>query len=331
MAAAVLLAVALLPGSSGTTGPESARAACASPGPAAPCGAALRDVAGAFRIQGAGDVLYRRGSWSVTAFSVTANPAGRPNEITLPAAQQPFTAQRFGTEELWIAPDGSGRTVHTDPGPATLPTSADRAAWQAAGRPDLETLIPKTQTERPLSSDFPAGTANELLLGANGLNQSLAQQGDPLADLPRTAPALATWRQRKAWERRIRPSDGCAASLTGCTDGQRRLVLDTVISDIETLLGYPGTSPALRATLITVLTHQDGARSLGIIRDPEQRQVAAVQLGDGRHDGDGANVVAFDPATGELRGIGATSGTEIRWQRLSAVVSARVEHVGERP
>lgn len=331
LAAAGLLMIALLPGSDGPAGPESARAACAPPGPAARCGEALRDVARAFQTPGTGDVLYRRGSWSVTTFTVTANPAGRPNEITLAAARQPFTAQRTGTEEQWIAPDGSGRTAHTDPGSATLPTAADRAAWEAAGRPDLEAVIPKPRTERPLVSDFPVGTANELLLGANGLNRSLAQQGAPLADVPRTATALSTWLRQKAWERRIRRSDDCSASLDDCTDAQRRLVQDTVISDIETLLGYPDTPPELRASLVAVLTDQDGARSLGIIRDPEQREVAAVQLGNGRHDGDGANVIAFDPATGELRGIATDSGTAIRWQRLNEIVSAHVTTVGDRP
>lgn len=331
LAAAGLLLVALLPGSDGPAGPESARAACAPPGPAARCGEALRDVAGAFRTPGTGDVLYRRGSSSVATFTVTANPTGRPNGITLAAARQPFTAQRRGTEEQWIAPDGSGRTAHTDPGPATLPIAADRDAWEAAGRPDLETLIPKPRTERPLVSDFPAGTANELLLGANGLNQSLTQQGDPLKDVPRTATALSTWLQQKARERRIQPSDGCFASLDDCTDAQRRLVLDTVVSDIETLLGYPGTPSKLRASLIAVLTNQDGARSLGIIRDPERREVAAIHLGAGRRDGDGANVIAFDPSTGELRGIATDSGTEIRWQRLTDIASAHVTNVGDRP
>lgn len=331
MAVTGLLVVALLPGSSGTTGPASARAACVTPGPATRCGSALREAAAAFQIPGAGEVLYRRGSFSVTAFTVTADPSGGPNELSLPAARRPFTVERRGIEEQWFAPDGSGRSAHTDPGPATLPTAADRTAWQAAGRPDLENLVPKPKTERPLASDFPADTANELLLGANGLSESLATQGDPLAALPQTATALATWLQQKAWERRIRPAGGCASSLLGCTNGQRRLVLDTVVSDIETLLAYPVTAPELRAILITVLTRQDGARSLGIVRDPEQREVAAVQLGNERQDGDGANVVAFDPSTGELRGIATNSDTGLRWQRLSDIVSARVQQVGARP
>ena len=331
LAASGLIVVALLPGSSTPTGPASAEAACAAPGPAVRCGAALTDAARAFQTPGTGDVLYRRGSGSVTTFTVTANPAGQPNEITLPAARRPFAVQRRSTEEQWFAPDGSGRTAHTDPGPATLPTPEDRAAWQAAGRPDLEALVPKPGTERPLVSDFPAGTADDLLLGANGLDQSLAQQGPPLADVPNTAPELSAWLQQKALERRIRRGEECSASLADCTPSQRRLVLDTVVSDIETLLAYPDTPPKLRAALITVLTNQEGARSLGIIRDSEQRKVAAVRLGDGRRDGDGANVIAFDPATGELRGIAFATGTDLRWQRLSDIVSARVINVGDRP
>ena len=56
-----------------------------------------------------------------------------------------------------------------------------------------------------------------------------------------------------------------------------------------------------------------------------------MQLGDGRHDGDGANVIAFDPATGELRGIATSSNAVIRWQRLTDIVSAHVQDVGARP
>ncbi len=56
-----------------------------------------------------------------------------------------------------------------------------------------------------------------------------------------------------------------------------------------------------------------------------------MQLGSGRRDGDGANVIAFDPTTGELRGIATGSRTEIRWQRINGIVSARVTSVGDLP
>jgi hypothetical protein len=40
------------------------------------------------------------------------------------------------TREIWIGPDGSGRLRESD-GPPRFATSADRAAWVAAGKPDL--------------------------------------------------------------------------------------------------------------------------------------------------------------------------------------------------
>lgn len=41
------------------------------------------------------------------------------------------------TREIWIAPDGSGRLRESD-GPPRFATSADEAAWIAAGKPDLD-------------------------------------------------------------------------------------------------------------------------------------------------------------------------------------------------
>jgi hypothetical protein len=53
------------------------------------------------------------------------------------------------TREIWIGPDGSGRLRESD-GPPRFATSADRAAWIAAGKPDL--------TGNPSSDDtFGAG------------------------------------------------------------------------------------------------------------------------------------------------------------------------------
>ncbi len=340
-AAAGIVVLALLAGSGGVSGPPSANAACASPGPARACGVALRDVAGAWDVPGSGDVLYQRGSWAVTQFIVTATPAddasiaGVPapnNEIRLAAAKQPFAVARIATEQWWIAPDASGRMSHSPSAEITVPTSRDRAAWQAAGRPDLEQLIPSASAERPLSTDFAAGGGDERLLGANGLYDVLPHDGDPLAGIPRQPSALAAWLQERSWQRRGKSQAGCDGNGDGCSFAIRRLIDDTIISDIETLLAYPATPPALRASLVSVLTERSGTRSLGLIRDLRGRQVAAVTLGAGMHDGDGSDVIAFDPTSGELRAIGNTAdGGDVRWTRTYAIVSQRVGDVGDTP
>jgi hypothetical protein len=59
--------------------------------------------------------------------------------------------------------------------------------------------------------------------------------------------------------------------------------------------------------------------------------VAAIELGPGASDPDGAGIVAFDPDTGELRGNAMTDGHAVRWLRMYAIDAARVAAVGDRP
>lgn len=55
---------------------------------------------------------------------------------TVPDGGQAFnTVQRY-TRQQWIGPDGSGRILQ-DAGTPQFPTSADRAAWVADGKPNL--------------------------------------------------------------------------------------------------------------------------------------------------------------------------------------------------
>src|SRR5262249_12906996 len=151
-------------------------------------------------------------------------PSHDPNLTVVASAHTPFLVSRSANEELWLAPDGSGRLAHDDGGPVEPASTGDRAVWRDAGSPPLEGLIPPIQTERPLVTNIGAGAMTEQLLGANGLYDSLAHDGDPLAPLPHDAAALARWLHEHAWERRIRSSDGCAVDGTGCSPDQARLV-----------------------------------------------------------------------------------------------------------
>jgi hypothetical protein len=336
---ALVAALALLPGGSRTPQPATARAACVPSGAAAgTCARALGALAGRRSVPGAGHVLYRRGSYVVVSFTVTAAPGGTssaghpgPNVIRLPAAHRPFTVVRDASEELWLTPDGAGRFAHSDPGPARLQSAADDAAWRAAGSPDLEALVPpRGHTERPLVIDVAAGAANDTLLGASGLYDFLPHHGDPLAPIPRQPRALTAWLRQRAFKERAAHDPGCHPDGGGCTPVTRRLMADVVVGDIETLLAYPATPPRLRAALVQVLGERPGARSLGVIRDGAGREVAAISLGQGASEPDGAGVVAFDPDTGELRGIAVTDGHDVRWLRMYAIDAARVKAVGDR-
>jgi hypothetical protein len=337
LAVVLVAAVALLPGRSHAPQPATARAACAPRGVAAArCAQALGVLAAGRSLPGVGDVLYRRGSYVVTAVTITAHPRpgshfgpGR-NIVRVAAARTPFTVVSEAREELWLAPDGSGRFAHGDGGPARPQTAADAAAWRAAGSPDLAKLAPAARTERPLAFDVKADAAGDALLGAGGLYDFLPHGGDPLAPIPHAPAALTAWLRERAFKERAGKQDpGCRLDGRGCKRGTLRLMADVEVEDIESLLAYPATPPDLRATLVRVLGARPGARSLGLIRDGAGREVAAIAVAD---VADGAPVIAFDPDTGELRGVAARgAGGELRWLRTYAVQAARVAAVGDRP
>jgi hypothetical protein len=328
LAVGAIAVAALLPASS-TRAPSvaSARAACAPQGPAAGCGRALGVVAAGATIPGSGDVLYRRGIWVALAFTISARSSHDPNHIQLAAAHVPFTVVRKATEEFWLAPDGRGREAHTDGGRAQPQSAADEVAWRAAGSPDLEALVPNPQGSRPLSQDL---DGRALYLGANGLYDFLPHDGDPLRPIPHEPAALSGWLRERAFKERAMNDPGCHPDGSGCNPGVLLTLKDTYIGDIETLLGYPATPPDLRGALVTVLGEAPGARSLGLVRDPAGRPVAAIRAGAG--DAGESSIIAFDPDTAELRASG-TSGPNgtIRWATTYAIDTRRVPAIGDRP
>jgi len=329
--ALVAIAVAALLPASGTRVPvvASARAACAHPGAAIDCGRALSAVSAGATVPGHGDVLYRRSTWTPIAFTISARASRGPNHIQLSSAHTPFTVVRTASEELWLAPDGQGRESHTDGGAAHPQTAADSAAWRAAGSPDLEKLVPNPQGMRPLTQNLDARVA---YLGANGLYDFLPHDGDPLRPIPHDPAALATWLRERAFKERAGNDPGCQPDGTGCNPGVLRTLKDTYAGDIQTLLAYPATPPDLRAALVDLLGRIPGARSLGLVRDPIGRQVAAIDVNAGSSGYGEPSIIALDPGTGELRATGAPGphGT-IRWSTTYAITTQRVAAVGERP
>jgi hypothetical protein len=236
---------------------------------------------------------------------------------------------RTASEELWLAPDGRGRETHTDGGTARPQTAADKAAWRAAGSPDLETLVPNPQGMRPLSQDL---DARAMYLGANGLYDFLPHDGDPLGPIPHNRDALAAWLRDRAFKERAGNDPGCNPDGTGCNAGVLRSLDDTYAGDIETLLAYPATPPDLRGALVELLGEIPGARSLGLVRDPVGRQVVAMSVSADKAGPGEPSIVAFDPNSGELRATGAPGprGT-IRWSTIYAITTSRVAAVGDRP
>lgn len=331
--AAALVVVALWPGEGpGPAGPSKALAArvCAQAGPAGPCLDALSDLALADDVLAAGEVFYRRDLWSQSIRYV--GPDGRPQAS--PRGPGVFGVVRAGDQELWVAPDRSGRIEFGPPRRPYLPSAADERAWRAAGSPDLERLAgsPDRRDDLP-PRGFAAGELDEVLLGGGSLDEALPE-GDPLRDLPVEPDALGRALRRVAWFQRVRISgdEPCAPDLRDCSRPTRRNIDSVYGSDITALLRYPFATPELRRALLRVLGDVPGARRLGALRDPAGRRGAAILLPDPVNDG--RNVVVFDLSTGRLLADGrAQDGTvaTLRWQDVYDLDVAGVGRIGQRP
>jgi hypothetical protein len=169
VAAAGVAAQALLP-----EGGESP-AACAEAGPPEDCLQALSDVAAAQRALADGRVFYARNDFTtVTYIGADGRPTARP-------AAAAYAVTRTVPEELWLAPDGSGRLAYGDEGPPTPAGPADERAWRAAGAPDLEDLVGPPQRLEP--QEFDAGELDSALLAT----------ATPLSALPREPDELGAY------------------------------------------------------------------------------------------------------------------------------------------
>jgi hypothetical protein len=335
LAAAAVVAVALLPGRvAGPAhvryGPAPAVASACLAGPSGSAGSclqALGAVAGSQRPLANG-VWYMRNHWehALAHFGPRDVPAEH-------RTKHPFDLVRWTSEELWLAPDGSGKVAYGNDEPPVFPTSADRRGWRRSGSPDLARLFPPANNWGPKVTRFSAHQADSLLLGPGELHQALPK-GHPLADMPRDPAALRAYLMRIAWVQRTKISgEGpCAADLHDCSASTRRNIRSMFGSDLVTLLRYPYTPPALRRSLFAVMAGLPGARSLGPVRDPAGRRAVAIEIPPSLDDGLG--IIAFDPHRATLVAIGASDeprSAEIRWSTLYAVAAGVVGKVGERP
>ena len=332
---AVLIAVALWPSDGSTpAGPAAASAArlcvASAPGPAGPCLDALGAVAGAGDVLGSGKVFYRRDLWSQSIMYIGRD--GRPQAS--PHGPGVFGIVRAGHQELWVAPDRSGRMEFGAPERPYLPSVADTRAWRAAGSPDIDRLAGANDRRDDLPPRaFAAGELDAVLLGNGSLNEALPKV-DPLGELPIEPEALARELQRIGWYQRVRISgEGpCAPDLHDCSAATRRTIEGRYGSNITTLLRYPFTSPGLRRTLLHLLGTIPGARRLGAMRDPAGRRGAAILI-PGEFN-DGRNIVLFDLATGRLLADGRAddgSAATLRWQNVYDLAVGAVERIGQRP
>jgi hypothetical protein len=337
LAAVAVVVVALLPGRGAgpahvTYGPAPAVAsACkaGASGSAGSCLQALGAVAGAQRPLANG-VWYVRNHWLHALAHFGPPGTGAPPEHR---TKHPFDLVRWTSEELWLAPDGSGKLAYGNDEPPVFPTSADRRAWRRSGSPDLERLMPPANNWGPKVTRFNGHDADSWLLGPGELYQALPK-GHPLDEMPRDPAGLRRYLMRIAWIQRTKISgEGpCAADLHDCSKSTRSNIRGMLGSDIVTLLRYPYAPPGLRRALFAVMSGVPGARLLGSVRDPAGRRAVAIQIPPNLDDGMG--ILAFDPERAALIAVGASDkprSSEIRWGTLFAVAHGVVDKVGERP
>jgi hypothetical protein len=335
LAVAAVVVVALLPGRGAgpahvTYGPTPAVASACLSGPSGSAGSclqALGAVAGAQPVAGNG-VRYLRNHWlhALAHFGPRDVPADH-------RTAHPFDLVRWTSEELWLAPDGSGKLAYGNDEPPVFPTSADRRAWQRSGSPGLQRLMPPADHWGPKVVRFEAADAGQWLLGGGELYQALPRD-HPLSEMPLDPKALRAYLMRIAWIQRTKISgEGpCAADLHDCSAATRRNIRAMFGSDVVTLLRYPYAPPALRRALFAVMSGLPGTRLLGPIHDPAGRRAVAIEVPPSLDDGLG--IIAFDPRRAALIAIGASDrprSSEIRWGTLFAVASGVVGKVGERP
>jgi hypothetical protein len=335
LAIAAVVVVALLPGRGAgpahvTYGPAPAVASACLSGPSGSAGSclqALGAVAGAQPLPGHG-VRYQRNHWlhALAHFGPRDVPADH-------RTAHPFDVVRWTSEELWLAPDGSGKIAYGNDQAPVFPTSADRRAWQRSGSPDLAKLMAPANHWGPKVTRFKAADASQWLLGNGELYQALPRD-HPLSEMPLDPKALRAYLMRIAWIQRTKISgEGpCAADLHDCSASTRRTIRSMFGSDVVTLLRYPYSPPALRRALFAVMAGLPDTHLLGPVRDPEGRRAVAIQVPPSLDDGLG--IIAFDPKRAALIAVGASDeprSSEIRWGTLFAVASVTVDGIGQRP
>jgi hypothetical protein len=251
-----------------------------------------------------GPISYERNTFAVGTRYITAD--GSPNGSPANAA---YVIAWSVPEEIWRAPDGSGRLAYGKESAPYLPTPADERAWRAAGSPDLKALAGEPGRWGPKLTNYGPGELDAALLLNSNLEAVLPKR-DPLSVVPTEPQALTKWLgAAAARQRRGAPDD---------------VVRDAVVSDALTFLRDARASHELRAALIEVLSTLEGARKLPSVRDGAGRDWPGIELADGL-------VLAYDPNAATIMARGARYKDGVRWTYTYAVDSGDVSAIGERP
>jgi hypothetical protein len=191
-----------------------------------------------------------------------AGPTPKPGQYVYTKSEganlviaEDWSALQSSIREIWIGPDGSGRIVETLGEPRFLSVE-DRAAWRAAGSPDLG--AGQTTDER-----FPCEGSREQRPTepvAPGSPEACLSYLD-LSGLPTDPDAL----RAKIEDR----------SIVGGPPGDAETF--TIIGD---LLRETYASPALRSALYRVASELPGVELVGEVKDPSGRDGVAVAYTD---------------------------------------------------
>ena len=206
--------------------------------------------------------------------------------------------------ETWWAIDGELRVRETNGRPQFL-TPAERAAWVAAGRPELE-LPDRTRTENPGTSDRSDGW--------------LPLTYEQIVDLP-TDPARLT----EVLSERLyagQPMGSCpippGLDVAAVRCPHRPVTDVDRFGAIVFLVTHYPLSAELRSALYQALTRLDGIELTGEVTDLAGRHgVGVTSSSPDRSRVPRRSMLIFDPATGRLLGSRSVLAAEVPGWRLT--------------
>ena len=208
--------------------------------------------------------------------------------------------------ETWWAIDGELRVRETNGRPQFL-TPAERAAWVAAGRPELK-LPNRTRTENPGTSDRSDGWLPMTYEQISQLPTDPARLTDVLAERVYAGQPNGSCPIPPDWDRR-RPLGPCP----------HRPVTDRdIFGAIVFLVTHYPLPAELRSALYQALTRLDGIELTGEVTDlAGRRGVGITSSSPDRSRVPRRSVLIFDPATGRLLGSRSVLAAEVPGWRLT--------------